>query len=62
MRIISPPFFKEGCPDEVGRGGCWFINVLKIGNFGTNHPDWASPSKFDFVRILPPLLEKERKT
>jgi hypothetical protein len=39
---------------------------LKIYRFGTNHPDWASPSKFDFVRIFAterrsPLLQKEGK-
>ena len=57
----SLPFFKEGrpslrCPDEVGRGGSGSINVL-------NHEQLVptTPSKFDFVRILTPLLQNEGK-
>ncbi len=54
---ISPPFFKEGCPDEVGRGASGsIINVLKHEQL-----EPTTPSKFDVVRILPPLLQKEGK-
>ncbi len=52
----SPPFFKEGCPDEVGRGGSGSINVLKYEQL-----EPTTPSKFNVVRILPPLLQKEGK-
>jgi len=53
---ISPPFFKEGCPDGVGWSGSLRINALKYVQL-----EQTTPSKFDFVRILPPLLEKEGK-
>ncbi|MER0441988.1 hypothetical protein [Emticicia sp. W12TSBA100-4] len=59
--LVSPPFFKEGCPDKVGRGGFGPIDALKNA-----HLEQTTPSKFDFVRILPPkrrspLLQKEGK-
>ncbi len=53
---ISPPFFKEGCPDKVGRGGFGPMDALKNAQL-----EQTTPSKFDFVRILPPLLQKEGK-
>jgi hypothetical protein len=53
---ISPPFFKEGCPDGVGRGGSLHINTLKYVQL-----EQTTPSKFDFVRIFPPHRENEGK-
>ncbi|MER0440618.1 penicillin-binding protein 1C [Emticicia sp. W12TSBA100-4] len=54
---ISPPFFKEGCPDESRTG--WLLGHSNL----KKQDSWSetTPSKFGFARILPPLLEKEGK-
>jgi hypothetical protein len=54
-----PLLLKEGCHDKVGRGrpvGVVFGREMleKYAKL-----ERTTPSKFDFVRILSPLLEKE---
>ncbi len=53
--LISSPFFKGRCPDEVGRRGVLAVLAKKTTNL-----EQTTPSKFDFVRILPPLLENKQ--